>query len=199
MKFNSIPELLADIAQGKMVILCDDEMRENEGDLIMAAEKVTMKAINFMAHEACGLICLALTPAKCEQLQLGLMITDQDEDSSHGTNFTVSVDAKDGISTGISAADRALTIQKAVAPAAKAQDLARPGHIFPVMAHPDGLKGRQGHTEASCALAKLAGLDESAVIVEIMNPDGTMARVPDLYKFAVKHKLKIGKIADLLI
>ena len=196
MNFNSSQELIQDIKNGKMVILCDDEDRENEGDLIIAAEKITADAVNFMAHEACGLICLSLTPEKCAELELELMV--EDNDSPLGTNFTVSIDAKEGISTGISAIDRAHTIRTAVAVDAKPQDLSRPGHIFPVMAHPQGLRARHGHTEASCVLAKLAGLRQAAVMVEIMNPNGTMARLADLHKFAAKHELKIGSIRELI-
>ena len=196
MNFNSIPELVDSLAQGNMIVLCDDAGRENEGDLVIAAEKITPEIINFMVTEARGLICLALTPAKCKALKLDLMV--QDNDSHLGTNFTVSVDAKQGTTTGISAADRATTIQAAVATESKPEDLARPGHMFPIMAHPQGVLGRNGHTEASNELVKMAGLQEAAVIVEIMNPDGSMARVPELMQFATKHQLKIGHIADLI-
>ena len=195
-KLNPPAELIAAIAAGEMVVVCDAAERENEGDIIMAADKITPAAINFMVREACGLICLALTPAKCQELELPLMVAEND--SPHNTNFTVSVDAKQGIKTGISAADRAKTIQLAAAANAKPTDLARPGHIFPVMANPQGLAARQGHTEAGVALAAAAGLQPAAVIVEIMNPDGTMARLPELRDFAAKHKLKLGSIADLL-
>lgn len=197
-EFNSIAELVSALASGEMIVLCDNADRENEGDLVMAAEKITPEAINFMAGEARGLICLSLTPQKCQELNLPLMVANDDNDAPYGTNFTLSVDAKQGTSTGISAADRAKTIQIAVASNSKPEQLARPGHIFPIMAHPDGVLGRNGHTEAANELVKMAGLTEAAVIVEIMNPDGTMARVPELLKFATKHQLKIGHIADLV-
>ncbi len=197
-EFNTIAELLSALADGEMIVLCDNADRENEGDLVMAAEKVTAEAINFMAGEARGLICLSLTPQKCQELNIQLMVPHDDNDSSHRTNFTVSIDAKHGTTTGISAADRAKTIQTTVANDSKPEELVRPGHIFPLMAHPDGVMGRNGHTEAANELVKMAGLTEAAVIVEIMNPDGTMARVPELLKFAAKHQLKIGQIADLI-
>ena len=179
-----------------MIILVDDEDRENEGDLIIAAEVVAPEHITFMAREACGLICLTLTEERGRQLNLPLMV--ESNTSLHETNFTVSIEAATGITTGISAADRATTIKKAVAPDAKPSDLVQPGHVFPLMAQPGGVLSRAGHTEAGCDLARLAGLQASAVIVEILNDDGSMARRPDLEKFAEEHNLKIGTIADLI-
>ncbi len=189
-------EIIEDIRQGKMVILLDDEDRENEGDLIMAAELTRPEDINFMAHYGRGLICLPLSQAHCRQLRLPLM-TEKNEDSL-GTNFTVSIEAATGVTTGISAADRARTIQVAVAANAKPEDIAQPGHIFPLMAKEGGVLARAGHTEAACDLARLAGLQPAATIVEILNADGTMARKPDLEVFAEKHQLKIGTIEDLI-
>jgi 3,4-dihydroxy 2-butanone 4-phosphate synthase/GTP cyclohydrolase II len=174
----------------------DDEDRENEGDLVMAAECVTPDAINFMARYGRGLICLTLTKERCSQLRLPLMVTTDDELSA--TNFTVSIEAAEGVTTGISAADRATTIRAAVDVDAKPEDLVQPGHIFPLMAQPGGVLVRAGHTEAGCDLARLAGLSPAAVIVEILNEDGTMARRPDLEKFAEAFNLKIGTIADLI-
>lgn len=196
MKLNSIEELIADFRQGKMVILMDDEDRENEGDLILAAEKVTPEAINFMAKYGRGLICLTLSKDRCERLRLPLMVSATND--RHSTNFTVSIEAADGVTTGISAADRAVTVQKAVARDAKPSDLVQPGHIFPLMAQPGGVLTRAGHTEAGCDLARLAGMEPASVIVEILNEDGTMARRPDLEIFARQHGLKIGTIADLI-
>lgn len=196
MKLNSIEELVADIRDGKMVILMDDEDRENEGDLIMAASRVRAEDINFMAKNARGLICLTLTRERCRQLSLPLMVDAND--SSHGTNFTVSIEAAEGVTTGISAADRARTVQVAVAPNASPRDIVQPGHIFPLMAQPGGVLTRAGHTEAGCDLARLAGYEPAAVIVEIMNDDGTMARRPDLEIFAEQYGLKIGTISDLI-
>jgi len=193
---NSTAEIIEDIRQGKMVILMDDEDRENEGDLIMAAEKVRPEDINFMARYARGLICLTLTEARCRQLGLPLMVVENH--GSHRTNFTVSIEAAEGVSTGISAADRARTVQAAVNKNAAPKDIVQPGHIFPVMAQPGGVLTRAGHTEAGCDLARLAGLEPASVIVEIMNDDGTMARRPDLEKFAKHHRLEIGTIADLI-
>ena len=178
MQLNSIDELIADFRQGKMVILMDDEDRENEGDLILAAEMVTPEAINFMAKYGRGLICLTLSKDRCERLRLPLMVSTTND--RHGTNFTVSIEAASGVTTGISAADRAVTVQRAVARDAKASDLVQPGHIFPLMAQPGGVLTRAGHTEAGCDLARLAGMEPSSVIVEILNEDGTMARRPDL-------------------
>jgi 3,4-dihydroxy 2-butanone 4-phosphate synthase/GTP cyclohydrolase II len=196
MSLNSIEEIIADIRQGKMVILMDDEDRENEGDLIIAAEKIRPEDINFMARYGRGLICLTLTRERCRQLQLPKMVNDNN--APHGTNFTVSIEAAKGVTTGISAADRATTILAAVAKEAKPSDLVQPGHIFPLLAQPGGVLRRAGHTEAGSDLARLAGLDPSAVIVEILNEDGSMARRPDLEEFAHQHQLKIGTIADLI-
>nr|WP_298059037.1 bifunctional 3,4-dihydroxy-2-butanone-4-phosphate synthase/GTP cyclohydrolase II [uncultured Halomonas sp.] len=191
-----IAELVEDIRQGKMVILVDDEDRENEGDIIMAAEKVQAEHINFMARFARGLICMPMTRDRCEQLNLPLMV--RDNGSGFGTKFTLSIEATEGVTTGISAADRARTVQAAVAPHAKPSDIVQPGHIFPLMAEPGGVLRRAGHTEAACDLAALAGCDPSGVICEIMNDDGSMARRPELEAFAQEHGIKIGTIADLI-
>ncbi|QNI02452.1 3,4-dihydroxy-2-butanone-4-phosphate synthase [Halomonas sp. SH5A2] len=191
-----IAELVDDIRQGKMVILMDDEDRENEGDIIMAAEKVQAEHINFMARFARGLICLPMTRARCEQLNLPLMV--RDNGSGFGTKFTLSIEATEGVTTGISAADRARTVQAAVAPHAKPTDIVQPGHIFPLMAEPGGVLRRAGHTEAACDLAALAGCDPSGVICEVMNDDGSMARRPELEVFAQEHGIKMGTIADLI-
>ena len=196
MNLNTTAEIIEDLKQGKMVIIMDDEDRENEGDLIMAAECVTSQAINFMARYARGLICLTLTEQRCKQLRLPLMVLDNQ--ASYETNFTVSIEAARGVTTGISASDRSKTIKAAVNPDAKPEDIVQPGHIFPVKAQPGGVLTRAGHTEAGCDLAQLAGKDPSAVIVEILNEDGSMARRPDLEKFAKEHDLKIGTIADLI-
>src|SRR5262245_39358497 len=196
MKLNTIDELLADLRAGRMVVLMDDEDRENEGDLIIAAEHVRAEDINFMAHYGRGLICLTLTRERCRQLRLPLMVGDTHLD--HATNFTVSIEAAEGVTTGISAHDRAHTIRTAVRRDARPEDLRQPGHIFPLMAQPGGVLTRAGHTEAGCDLARLAGLEPAAVIVEILNDDGTMARRPDLEKFARAHGLKLGTIADLI-
>ncbi|GAA3971144.1 bifunctional 3,4-dihydroxy-2-butanone-4-phosphate synthase/GTP cyclohydrolase II [Allohahella marinimesophila] len=196
MALNTIEELVTDIRGGRMVILMDDEDRENEGDLIMAAELVRSEDINFMAKNARGLICLPLTRERAEQLDLPLMVQINKE--QHKTKFTVSIDGATGITTGISAADRARTIQLAASRNARPEDLVQPGHIFPLVAQPGGVLSRAGHTEAGCDLARLAGLEPAAVIVEIMNEDGTMARRPELEKFAEVHGLKIGTIADLI-
>jgi 3,4-dihydroxy 2-butanone 4-phosphate synthase/GTP cyclohydrolase II len=193
---NSIQEILADLRAGKMVVIMDDEDRENEGDLLMAAECVTAKDINFMARFGRGLICLTLTREHCRELRLPLMVSSTD--AEHTTNFTVSIEAAEGVTTGISAHDRALTVQAAVKPGARAEDLRQPGHIFPLMAQPGGVLTRAGHTEAGCDFARLAGFQPASVIVEIMNEDGTMARRPDLEVFAREHGLKIGTIADLI-
>ncbi|MEN7342951.1 MAG: bifunctional 3,4-dihydroxy-2-butanone-4-phosphate synthase/GTP cyclohydrolase II [Pseudomonadota bacterium] len=196
-EFAPIEDILERLRQGKMVIMVDDEDRENEGDLIMLASKVTPEAINYMARYGRGLICMTMTRERCEQLRLPLMVSSTD--SQHSTNFTVSIEAAEGITTGISAHDRARTVQVAVAPDARAEDLVQPGHIFPVMAQPGGVLTRAGHTEAGCDLARLAGESEPAsVIVEILNEDGTMARRPDLEAFAREHDLLIGTIADLI-
>lgn len=196
MSFSSIPTLLADLRAGRMVVIVDDEDRENEGDLIMAAEKVRPEDINFMAREARGLICLALTKQRCEQLRLPPMVSDNA--SRHHTNFTVSIEAAEGVTTGISAHDRARTILAAANPGAKPADLVQPGHIFPLAAQPGGVLTRAGHTEAASDLAALAGLEPAGVLVEILAEDGTMARRPQLEKFAQLHALKIGSIADLI-
>ncbi|MDE1461827.1 bifunctional 3,4-dihydroxy-2-butanone-4-phosphate synthase/GTP cyclohydrolase II [Spartinivicinus poritis] len=197
MQLNAIEEIIEDIRQGKMVILMDDEDRENEGDLIIAAEKVTPEAVNFMASKARGLICLTLTGERCDYLGLPSMVQGKNG-GQYGTPFTVSIEAAHGVTTGISAADRAKTIQVAVAPDSKPDDIVQPGHIFPLRAQPGGVLSRAGHTEAGCDLARLAGLTPAAAIVEIMNEDGTMARRPDLETFAETHGLKIGTIADLI-
>jgi len=194
--FNTVDEAIVDIENGKMIILVDDEDRENEGDLCMAAEKVTPEAINFMAKHGRGLICLSLTPERVEELELPMM-TD-DNTSPFGTAFTVSIEAKRGVTTGISAADRAKTIQTAIDTKTKAEDLARPGHVFPLRARPGGVLQRAGQTEGSVDLAKLARLCPAGVICEIMNEDGTMARVPQLFAFAKTHNLKIVMIKDLI-
>ena len=189
-------EIITDLRDGKMVVILDDEDRENEGDLIMAATKVSPDDINFMARYGRGLICLTLTRARCEQLRLPLMVSDTDR--RRATNFTVSIEAADGITTGISAHDRARTVRSAVAPDARPEDLSQPGHIFPVMAQTGGVLTRAGHTEAGCDLIRLAGLEPAAVIVEVLNEDGTMARRDDLIRFARHHGVKIGTIADLI-
>ncbi len=193
---SDIEDIIADIADGKMVIMVDDENRENEGDLIMAAAKVRAEDINYMATHGRGLICLTMSRERCRQLRLPLMVSETDQ--HHATNFTISIEAAEGITTGISAHDRAKTIQAAVAPDAKPEHLSQPGHIFPVMAQPGGVLTRAGHTEAGCDLARLAGLEPAAAIVEILNDDGTMARRPDLEKFARKHGIRMGTIADLI-
>jgi 3,4-dihydroxy 2-butanone 4-phosphate synthase / GTP cyclohydrolase II len=194
--FSSIDDLIADIRAGKMVIMVDDEKRENEGDLIMAAEKVRSQDINYMARYGRGLICLTMTRERCAQLRLPLMVDDTDR--RHATNFTISIEAAEGITTGISAHDRARTVQVAVAPDARPEHLNQPGHIFPVMAQPGGVLTRAGHTEAGCDLARLAGFEPAAAIVEILNEDGSMARRPDLEAFSREHGVRIGTIADLI-
>ena len=196
MNINTIPELIEDIKAGKMVILMDDEDRENEGDLVMAATLTTPDDINFMITHARGLVCLTLTPERCHTLGLPLMC--QDNQAPYSTNFTVSIDAAKGIHTGISTADRAATIRTAVSDDVCPDDLVSPGHIFPLMAKAGGVLERAGHTEAGCDLTRLAGLTPAAVIVEIINPDGEMARSPDLFTFAKTHNLKIGTIHDLI-
>lgn len=196
MPISPIPELIAELAAGRMVILVDEEDRENEGDLVLAADHVTPEAINFMAKYGRGLICLTLTRERCERLQLPPMATRNG--TKHGTAFTVSIEAATGVTTGISAADRARTVQVAVARDAKPSDLVQPGHIFPLQAQDGGVLMRAGHTEAGCDLAGMAGLTPAAVICEIMNDDGSMARLPDLEVFAQTHGLKIGTIADLI-
>ena len=196
MALNTAEELIEDIRAGKMVILMDDEDRENEGDIIIASECVTAEHINFMARFARGLICMPMTRERCELLRLPLMAPRNG--SGFGTKFTVSIEAAEGVTTGISAADRARTVQAAVAPDAQAADLVQPGHIFPLQAVDGGVLMRAGHTEAGCDLAAMAGCTPAAVICEIMNDDGTMARLPDLQRFAAQHGLKIGTIADLI-
>jgi len=193
---NSIPEILEDIRGGRMVILVDDQDRENEGDLVMAAERVTPEAVNFMATYGRGLVCLALTPARCQQLNLWPMVADNT--SQFGTAFTISIEARHGVTTGISAADRATTILTAVRPDAKPDDLVRPGHVFPLRGRRGGVLVRAGQTEGSIDLARLAGLEPAGVICEIMNDDGTMARMPDLEVFADRHGLMICSIANLI-
>ena len=193
----STPEaIIADIRAGRMVVLVDEEDRENEGDLLIAAEHANAEAINFMARFGRGLICLTLSEARCRQLNLQLMVTNNK--SPHGTNFTVSIEAAEGVTTGISAADRATTVRAAMRPDAGSRDLVQPGHIFPLMAQEGGVLVRAGHTEAGCDLARLAGLQPAAVICEILKDDGEMARLPDLIEFAAQHGLKIGTITDLI-
>ncbi len=196
MKFATTEEIIEEFRQGRMVIIVDDEQRENEGDFVMPASCVKAENINFMAMHGRGLICLTLEQKRCEQLQLPLMV--QSNSSGQGTNFTVSIEAAEGVTTGISAADRATTVTAAINPDAQPSDIHQPGHIFPVMAQPGGVLTRAGHTEAGCDLAGLAGLEPAAVIVEIMNEDGTMARRADLEIIAEKHGLKLGTIADLI-
>ncbi|MEX2131672.1 MAG: bifunctional 3,4-dihydroxy-2-butanone-4-phosphate synthase/GTP cyclohydrolase II, partial [Pseudohongiellaceae bacterium] len=196
MHLNTTQEIIDDIRQGKMVVLMDDEDRENEGDLIIAAECVRTEDINFMATNARGLICLTLTKERCEYLKLPLMVSQNG--TPFNTSFTVSIEAATGVTTGISAADRARTIQVAVARDSRAEDIVQPGHIFPIMAQPGGVLRRAGHTESGCDLARLAGYSPAAAIVEIMNEDGSMARRADLEKFAARHGLKIGTIVDLI-
>ncbi len=193
---SPIQDIIADMRDGRMVILVDEEDRENEGDLILAGEYVTPEAINFMAKHGRGLICLTLTEARCRQLDLPLMV--QDNRSPHGTAFTLSIEAAEGVTTGISAHDRARTVQVAVAKRAQPADIVQPGHIFPLMAQNGGVLVRAGHTEAGCDLAHLAGCEPAAVICEILKDDGTMARLPDLVGFAQTHGLKIGAITDLI-
>ena len=193
---NSIPELLEQLRQGRMVVMMDDEDRENEGDLVMAASKVRPEDINFMARFGRGLICLPITRERCNQLNLPLMV-DHNE-AQFATNFTVSIEAAEGITTGISAYDRAHTVRTAVRPDASPDDLSQPGHIFPLVAQPGGVLARAGHTEASVDLALLAGLEPAAVLVEILNEDGSMARRPELEVFAETHGLAIGTIARLI-
>ncbi len=193
---SDIEDIIADIRDGKMVIMVDDENRENEGDLLMAAAKVRPEDINYMARYGRGLICLTISRERCAQLRLPLMVDDTDK--KHATNFTISIEAAEGITTGISAHDRARTVQVAVAKDALPEHLSQPGHIFPVMAQPGGVLTRAGHTEAGCDLARLAGLEPAATIVEILNDDGSMARRPDLEKFSREHGIKIGTIADLI-
>lgn len=196
MSISPISEIIEDIRTGRMVILVDEEDRENEGDLVLAAQFATAEHINFMARYGRGLICLTLTESRCRQLNLPSMV--QKNGSSMRTNFTVSIEAASGVTTGISAADRARTIQAAVAKHASARDIVSPGHIFPLAAQDGGVLVRAGHTEAGCDLASLAGLEPASVICEILNDDGSMARLPDLMEFAKHHQIKIGTIADLI-
>lgn len=196
MSISTTQEIISELRAGRMVILVDEEDRENEGDLVLAAEFVTPEAINFMAKFGRGLVCLTLTEERCDLLDLSMMTTRNG--TSYGTNFTVSIEAAEGVTTGISAADRAKTIQVAVGKHAKASDIVQPGHIFPLKAQKGGVLMRAGHTEAGCDFAELAGLTPAAVICEIMKDDGTMARLPDLLEFAQVHELKIGTIADLI-
>ncbi len=196
MQFDAIETILDDIRQGRMVVMLDDEDRENEGDLIMAASMVRPEDINFMARYGRGLICLSLTRERCRQLGLQLMVRDTDR--HHRTNFTVSIEAAEGVTTGISAYDRAQTIRTAVRPDARPEHLTQPGHVFPLMAQPGGVLARAGHTEASLDLALLAGLEPAGVLVEILNEDGTMARRPELETFVSEHGLKMGSVADLI-
>src|SRR3974390_2033640 len=196
MPFVTVPEAVEAISSGHIVVVVDDEDRENEGDLTVAAEKVTPEIINFMATHGRGLICLALTAERCDQLRLPLISAQNT--SNFGTAFCESIDAREGVTTGISAADRTRTIRKAIDPACRPDDLARPGHMFPLRAREGGVLVRAGQTEASVDLARLAGLEPAGVICEIMNDDGTMARMPDLVAFAQLHGLKIGAIADLI-
>ncbi len=196
MSLAPIEEIVAELKAGRMVILVDEEDRENEGDLVMAAEHVTPEAINFMVRHARGLVCLTLTDARCRQLGLKQMVSDNQ--AQHSTAFTVSIEAAEGVTTGISAADRAVTIQAAVARHAQPSDIVQPGHIFPLRAQEGGVLVRAGHTEAGCDLVGMAGLVPASVICEILKEDGTMARLPDLLEFSKEHGLKIGAIADLI-
>ena len=193
---STIEEIIEDYKQGKMIILMDDENRENEGDLLIAAEKVSKEDINFMATHGRGLICLTLTQQRCQLLNLPLMVSQNSD--LHSTNFTVSIEAASGVTTGISVADRTKTIIDAVAKDAKPIDIVQPGHVFPLMAQQGGVLIRAGHTEAGCDLARLAGFEPASVIVEILNDDGSMARSGDLHKFGKKHDIKVGTIADLI-
>lgn len=198
MAFASIEQAIEDFRDGRMVIIVDDEDRENEGDLACAAEKVTSEIINFMAREGRGLICMPLTEERCDELNLPLQVSERENKSGFGTAFTVSIEARIGVTTGISAADRATTIRTAADPKSKATDLVRPGHVFPLRARRGGVLMRPGQTEASVDLARIAGLQPAAVICEIINDDGTMARLPQLVEFARKHNLHIISIADLI-
>ena len=198
MIFNTVPELIEDLKLGRMVIIVDDENRENEGDLVLPADFVSSEAINFISLQARGLICVALTYEQVERLGLSLMVDSEKNLSPNKTAFTVSVEAAQGISTGISAADRAQTIKIVASPNSNKEDIITPGHIFPIRSHKGGVLKRAGHTEASVDFCRLAGLNPAAVICEIINPDGSMARVPDLKSFSEKHKIKIGTIEDLI-
>ena len=196
MTFATVEQAIEEIRAGRMVVVCDDEDRENEGDLTLAAQFATPEAINFMAKEGRGLICLALTPTRCDELGLDLMAAKNE--SPFETAFTVSVEARDGVTTGISAADRARTIQVAIDPRSAPRDLVQPGHIFPLKAKPGGVLERTGQTEAAVDLARLAGLNPAGVICEVMNDDGTMARVPDLERYCERHGLEMITVADLI-
>ena len=196
MAISSTADIIADMRAGRMVVLVDEEDRENEGDLVLAAEFATAETINFMARYGRGLICLTLTEERCRQLNLPLMVSNNR--SPMGTNFTLSIEAAEGVTTGISAADRAKTVQAAIRPDAGPADIVQPGHIFPLMAQTGGTLVRAGHTEAGCDLARLAGVMPAAVICEILKDNGEMARLPDLITFAAEHKLKIGTITDLI-
>src|SRR5213075_773624 len=193
---SPVAEIVSEIRAGRIVVLVDDEDRENEGDLVFAADFVTTEKVNFLATHGRGLICMPITAAHAARLGLKPMVSENR--SRHGTNFTVSIEAAEGISTGISAHDRALTIKVAAAENARPEDIVQPGHVFPLIAHPVGVLVRAGHTEACCDLARLAGLSPAAVLCEIMRDDGSMARLPDLLEFAAEHNLKIGTIADLI-
>ncbi|HLQ84739.1 MAG TPA: bifunctional 3,4-dihydroxy-2-butanone-4-phosphate synthase/GTP cyclohydrolase II [Salinisphaeraceae bacterium] len=196
MAISPIEDIIADMRAGRMVIMLDDADRENEGDILLPAECVRAEDINFMARYGRGLVCLTLTRERCRQLNLPLMVASSDD--AHGTKFTLSIEAAEGVTTGISAHDRAQTVQAAVKRDAVPADLVQPGHIFPIMAQPGGTLTRAGHTEAGCDLARLAGWEPASVIVEILNEDGTMARLPDLERFAAEHDIKLGTIADLI-
>ena len=196
MPLATVPEIVRELKAGRMVVLVDEEDRENEGDVVVAADFVTPEAINFMARHARGLVCLTIEEDRCRRLGLSPMVSSNR--SGHGTNFTASIEAAEGVTTGISAADRARTVKVAVAAEAKASDIVQPGHVFPVVAQPGGVLVRAGHTEAGCDLARLAGLTPAAVICEIMRDDGAMARMPDLEVFAREHGLLIGAITDLI-
>ena len=198
MSFESVESLVAELQAGRMIILVDDEGRENEGDLILPAQFATAEKINFMVTHARGLVCLSLTPEHVERLQLPLMVPENENGAPHKTAFTVSIEASVGVTTGISARDRAHTVLVASSPQARPEDLSRPGHIFPLKARKGGVLERPGHTEASVDLMKLAKLNPAAVICEVMKEDGTMARLPDLMVFAQKHQLKMGTIHDLI-
>ncbi len=195
---NSIPEILEQFKAGKFVIMVDDEDRENEGDLIIAADLITAEAVNFMAKEARGLICLAMSAEQIERLKIPMMVSPQHRNGPTETAFTMSIEASEGVTTGISAADRAHTIFVASRPGAKVSDIICPGHIFPLRAHPQGVLARAGHTEASIDLARLSALNLASVICEVINDDGSMARIPDLQKFARKFNFKMGSIAELI-
>ena len=194
--FSSVEEAIDDIRAGRMVVVCDDEDRENEGDIVIAAQFATPEAINFMAKEARGLICLALTGKRCDELELDLMAAKNE--SPFETAFTVSVEAREGVTTGISAHDRAHTVQVAIDPGSKPSDLVQPGHVFPLRARPGGVLERTGQTEAAVDLARLAGLIPAGVICEVMNEDGTMARVKDLVPYCARHGMKLITVADLI-